>query len=187
MKFRDFSALASLLLLLSGCASLPFLAKGQRGGGSLHGPEAERPRDPARVLLELEYEQQELARRQANLQEALTTLQGTIERLQGESAKSKTRVEDLVVRTTTLDDRLTVVQAGIEVKLLKLQEAVQKEVGARLGEIQAGLQALLTKSEELEVVIQAIQATQATLKEEVEKLQAQGPSPKKPLRSRQPR
>ncbi len=184
MKSRDFSLLVGLLLLLSGCASLPFLSKGQSGGGSAQGPAAERPRDPDRAILELEYEQQELARRQASLQETLNTLKGTIERLQGESAKSKTQVEGLVARIATLDDRLTVVQAGIEVKLLKLQEAVQKEVGARLGEIQAGLQALLAKSKELEVAIQAIQATQASLKREVERLQAQGPSTKKTPRSR---
>jgi len=186
VKPRDFSLLVGLLLL-SGCASLPFLSKGQPGGGSPKGPEAGRPRDPALAILELEYEQQELARRQAGLQETLNTLKGTVERLQGESAKSKTQVEDLVARTVTLDDRLTVVQAGIEVKLLKLQEAVQKEIGARLGEIQAGLQALLAKSKELEVAIQAVQATQASLEREMEKLQAQGPSPKKTPRSRQPR
>lgn len=148
-----------IVLFLAGCAQIPFLSKRQEGLKLEKGVAVRRPPTP-----------EELEKGQEALRAGLDSVAATVSLLETEFEKTRFQLDELVRKLDQLATNLTQARTGTDAEIKKVRE----ELGARLAEVRAGVQALLSRSDQLEADVGEIKATEATLKAEIEKLKAPG-------------
>lgn len=156
---RRYLFIPVVIVFLSGCAQIPFLSKREEGSSPPKGVAAKRPPTPA-----------ELEKGQEVLRAGLDSVATAMSQLETESAKTRLQVDELVKKLDQLAADFTQARTTTDVEIKKVRE----ELGARLAEVRAGVQALLSRSDQLEADVSEIKAMEATLKGEIEKLKAKG-------------
>ncbi|MBI3989232.1 MAG: hypothetical protein HY347_06405 [candidate division NC10 bacterium] len=146
-------------LLLAGCAQIPFLSKQQEGPKPGKDVTTRRPPTP-----------QELEKGQEALRAGLDSMAAAVSQLETEFAKMRFQVDELGKKLDQLTSDFTQARTETDAEI----KMVHEELGARLAEVRAGVQVLLSRSDQLEADVGEIKTMEATLKEEIEKLKTSG-------------